>query len=128
MTNQGETGLWTRDFTIITLGSVVSMVGGAMSAFAVSVMVLDYTNSTFLYALFNVCFQLPMLAAPLLAGPILDRVSRKQVIYRLDYLTSGLYLALYTSWIFSTTQTVETSRWASAQIGQMSVSLILWHT
>ncbi len=95
MTNQGKTGLWTRDFTIITLGSVVSMVGGAMSAFAVSVMVLDYTNSTFLYALFNVCFQLPMLVAPLLAGPILDRVSRKQVIYRLDYLTSGLYLALF---------------------------------
>lgn len=49
--------LWTRDFTIITLGSVVSMVGGTMTGFAISIMVLDYTGSTFLYALFNICFQ-----------------------------------------------------------------------
>ena len=64
--------LWTRDFTIITLGSVVSMVGGTMTGFAISIMVLDYTGSTFLYALFNICFQIPMLVCPLLAGPVLD--------------------------------------------------------
>ena len=62
--------LWTRDFTIITLGSVVSMVGGTMTGFAISIMVLDYTGSTFLYALFNICFQIPMLVCPLLAGPV----------------------------------------------------------
>ena len=33
--------LWTRDFTIITLGSVVSMLGNALSGFAMSLMVLD---------------------------------------------------------------------------------------
>ena len=76
--------LWTRDFTIITLGSVVSMVGGTMTGFAISIMVLDYTGSTFLYALFNICFQIPMLVCPLLAGPVLDRMSRKKVIYSLD--------------------------------------------
>ena len=32
--------LWTRDFTIITLGSVVSMFGNSMSGFAMSLMVL----------------------------------------------------------------------------------------
>ena len=78
--------LWTRDFTIITLGSVVSMVGGTMTGFAISIMVLDYTGSTFLYALFNICFQIPMLVCPLLAGPVLDRMSRKKVIYSLDFL------------------------------------------
>ena len=44
--------LWTRDFTIITLGSVVSMLGNAMSGFAVSLMVLDYTDSNLLYAIY----------------------------------------------------------------------------
>lgn len=88
-------GLWTRDFTIITLGSVVSMVGAALSGFALSIMVLDYTGSTFLYVLFNVCYQLPMLVCPLLAGPYLDRMSRKKVIYGLDFLSSGLYLTLF---------------------------------
>ena len=87
--------LWTRDFTIITLGSVVSMVGATLSGFSISLMVLDYTGSTFLYVLFNVCFQLPMLVCPLLAGPYLDRVSRKKVIYRLDFLSAGLYLLFF---------------------------------
>ena len=55
--------LWTRDFTIITLGSVVSMVGGTMTGFAISIMVLDYTGSILLYALFNICFQIPCWSA-----------------------------------------------------------------
>ena len=87
--------LWTRDFTIITLGSVESKVGSNMSGYAMSIMVLDYTGSTFLFALFNICFQLPVLVAPLLAGPYLDRMSRKKVIYRLDFLSAGLYLLMF---------------------------------
>ena len=43
--------LWTRDFTIITLGSVVSMIGSSIAGFALGLLVLDYTGSTFLYAL-----------------------------------------------------------------------------
>lgn len=91
----GKNPLWTRDFTIITLGSAVSMLGGMLSSFAISIMVLDYTGSTFLYALFNVAYQMPALVVPLLAGPLLDRVSRKKAIYLLDFLTAGLYLAFY---------------------------------
>ncbi|MBD5098601.1 MAG: MFS transporter [Clostridiales bacterium] len=87
--------LWTRDFTIITLGSVVSMIGNALSGFALSIMVLDYTGSTFLYSLFIVCYQLPMLVCPILAGPYLDRMSRKKVIYRLDFLSAGIYFGLF---------------------------------
>ena len=33
--------LWTRDFTIITVGSVVSMLGNSMAGFALSLIVLD---------------------------------------------------------------------------------------
>lgn len=87
--------LWTWDFTIITLGSAVSMLGSVLASFAVSIMVLDYTGSTFLYALFNVAYQVPYLLVPLFAGPYLDRVSRKKVIYCLDFLTAGLYLSFF---------------------------------
>ncbi len=87
-------GLWTWDFTIITLGSVVSLIGGVLSSFAMSIMVLDYTGSVFFYALFNAAYQVPMLACPVLAGPYLDRMSRKRVIYRLDFLSAGLFGAL----------------------------------
>ena len=87
--------LWTYDFTVITIGSFVSLVGGVLSSFAVSLVVLDYTGSTFLYMLFNVVYQIPMLVCPVLAGPYLDRVSRKRVIYTLDFLSAGIYLALF---------------------------------
>lgn len=82
-------GLWTWDFTIIALGSIVSLVGGVLSSFAMSMMVLDYTGSVFLYTLFNAAYQIPMLLCPVLAGPYLDRMSRKRVIYRLDFLCRG---------------------------------------
>lgn len=95
MTKSRSNTLWTYDFTVITLGSVVSMVGAALSSFAISIMVLDYTGSTFLYVLFNVCYQLPMLVCPLLAGPYLDRMSRKKVIYRLDFLSAGVFALLF---------------------------------
>lgn len=102
MSSKKKSGLWTRDFTIITIGSLVSMVGNMLSGFAISIMVLDRTESTFLYVLFNVCWQLPGLIVPLLAGPFLDRVSRKKVIYCLDFLSAAIYfgisLVLRTGW------------------------------
>ena len=93
--NKPSQRLWTWDFTIITIGSVVSLIGGALSGFAMSIMVLDYTGSVFLYALFNASYQIPMLVCPVLAGPYLDRMSRKKVIYRLDFLSAGLFALLF---------------------------------
>ncbi len=87
--------LWTRNFSIITIGSIISMLGNAVSGFAIGLMVLDYTNSTFLFALFMVVYNLPKIAAPLFAGPYVDRFSRKKVIYTLDFISSGIYLILF---------------------------------
>lgn len=83
--------LWTRDFTIITLGSVVSMMGNAMSGFAMSLLVLDYTNSAFLYAMYLAVFTLPQMLMPIFSGAYLDRFSRKKTIYTLDFISAGLY-------------------------------------
>lgn len=87
--------LWTFDFTVITVGSLISMAGATLANFAISLLVLDDTGSTFLYMLFNVAAQLPMLILPVLAGPLLDRVSRKRVIYTLDFLSAAIYLTLF---------------------------------
>lgn len=83
--------LWTRDFTIITIGSVISMLGSALSGFAMSLLVLDYTKSTFLFALYNVLYMLPHAVAPALSGPFLDHFSRKRTIYTLDFISAGVY-------------------------------------
>lgn len=84
--------LWTRDFTIITLGSVVSMFGNALSGFAMSLMVLDYTESTLFYAIYLASFTIPQIIMPIFSGAILDRFSRRKTIYTLDFLSSFLYL------------------------------------
>ncbi len=87
--------LWTRDFTIITLGSVVSMLGNAVSGFAIGLLALDLTDSTFFYALFMVVYSLPRIVMPMLAGPYLDRFSRRKAIYTLDFTSAGLYLLIF---------------------------------
>ena len=88
---QPKAKLWTRDFTIITLGSVISMLGNSMSGFALSLLVLDYTGSNLLYAIYVATFTLPQIVMPIFSGAILDRFSRKKTIYTLDFISSGVY-------------------------------------
>lgn len=95
MSEQKKNTLWTKNFTIITLGTVVSMLGNAISGFAISLLVLDYTQSTFLYAVFMVVYNLPKIIMPMVAGPYLDNFSRTKVIYGLDFLSAGLYVLIF---------------------------------
>ena len=92
--NASSPPLWTRDFTILTLGSVVSMLGNAMSGFAMSLMVLDISGSTLLYAVYIAMYTLPQIVMPVFSGALLDRFSRKKTIYMLDFLSAGLYLVM----------------------------------
>ena len=92
--NEVKNPLWTRDFTIITVGSVISMLGSVLSGFAMSLLVLDYTSSTFLFAVYNVLYFLPHAVMPALCGPFLDRFSRRKTIYMLDFITAGLYVVM----------------------------------
>lgn len=86
--------LWTKDFTIITLGTIISMLGNSMSGFAIGVMVLDYTDSVFLYALFSVIYSAPMIICPIFAGPLLDAIPRKKAIYTLDFISAFIFVLL----------------------------------
>ena len=86
--------LWTKDFTTITLGSVVSMLGNSITGFAMSLFVLDYMESTLLYAIYIFLYTLPQIAAPVISGPLMDRFSRRRTIYTLDFCSAALYLAL----------------------------------
>ena len=83
--------LWTKDFTIITLGSTVSLLGNALAGFAMSLFVLDFTSNALLYAVFLAVFTLPQIIVPFVSGAFLDRFSRKKTIYRLDFLSALIY-------------------------------------
>ncbi len=92
-TSNGEkkNSLWTKNFTIITVGTVISMIGNAVAGFALGLLVLDYTGSTFLYALYMVMYSLPDIIMPTLAGPFVDKFSRRRTIYILDFISAAAY-------------------------------------
>lgn len=87
--------LWTRDFTILTAGTVVSMLGNAVAGFAIGLLVYEKTESVLLYALFMTCYSLPRIVLPMFAGPYLDRFSRKRVLYTLDFASAALYSVFF---------------------------------
>ena len=87
--------LWTRDFTILTFGSVVSVFGNTLAGFAVNLMVLDYSSSVFLFVLYMVVFNLPKILVPILAGPLLDSFSRRKTIYTIDFISAALFISLF---------------------------------
>ena len=84
--------LWTKNFTIITLGTVISAVGGVAMGFALSFVVFDHTGSTLMMALFAAASSLPGIILPVLLSPYLDNFRRKPVIVGLDYLSAVIYL------------------------------------
>ena len=86
--------LWTKDFTIVTISTTISMLGNAMSGFAIGLMVLDYTQSVFLYSLFIVGYNFPKVIMPILAGPYIDLFSRKKVLYTLDFISAVLFVII----------------------------------
>ncbi|MEG1315779.1 MAG: MFS transporter [Oscillospiraceae bacterium] len=87
--------LWTKNFTILTLGSAVSMIGNAVSGFAISLLMLDKTGSVFLYALFLAAYNLPKIILPLVAGPFLDNRSRRKTIFTLDFISASIFLLMF---------------------------------
>ena len=86
--------LWTRNFTIITLGTVISAIGGVAISFALSFVVFDNTGSTLLMGLFSAASLLPHTLIPVLAAPYLDNFRRKPAIVGLDYCNGCIYLLM----------------------------------
>lgn len=83
--------IWSKNFTILTLGSFVSMLGNSVSGYIISLMIFDMTGSVFLFSVFTVSFYLPKMLFSMFAGAYMDRFSRKKVIYTLDFTSAFLY-------------------------------------
>lgn len=87
--------LWTKNFTIITVGTIISMLGNAIASFALAVLILELTDSSFAFALYLTLYNLPRLIVPMIAGTFLDRFSRVKVVYSLDFLSSLVYIFIF---------------------------------
>lgn len=83
--------LWTKNFSIITIGTIISMMGNAVSNFALGLVVYNSTGSTLLYSLFIIIGTLPRVLVPMVAGPYVDRSSRKRIIITIDTIYGFLF-------------------------------------
>ena len=91
------TPLWTKNYTILTLGSAISYMGNATMSFAMGLCILDLFDSVLVYSLYLFCYSAAKIAAPLFAGALLDRSSRTKAIYLLDFTSAAIY---FFYWLF----------------------------
>lgn len=86
--------LWTRNYTTITIGTIISAIGGVGLNFALSVLIYNETASTFLAAIFSAVIMIPNILLPIFLGPFIDRFSRKNIIVASDLLMGLLFLTI----------------------------------
>lgn len=91
--------VWSKDFSLITVGTVISSIAGQAITLPFSLLVFDQTQSTLLAAIMFVSGALPNFLLPLFIAPLIDRGNKKRIIVTLDYITGVLYMlvaAIYT--------------------------------
>ena len=86
--------VWSKDFTLITVGTIISAIGGQTISLPMSLMVFDETGSTLLSAFLFIVGMIPSVILPILIAPFIDRYPKKKIIVGLDYLMGFLYLII----------------------------------
>lgn len=89
-----QSKLWDKNFSIMTVGSIVSMLGNAVAGFALGMLVLDYTDSVLLYSITIALYSLPKIIMPSIAGPYLDKFSRRKTMYILNFISAAIFAVI----------------------------------
>ena len=76
-----------KNFTILWLGQLLSMLGSAMTRFVLAIWLWQQTGQATALVLVGVVSGAAAFAANLAAGPLVDRISRKAIIIVSDLLT-----------------------------------------
>lgn len=93
-----KTVLFTRNFTLVVIGQIISLFGNAILHFALPLYLLRETGSLTLFGAVNACSFVPMLLMGPIGGAAADRVNKRNVMVGLDLLTAGLTLCCCLLW------------------------------
>ena len=84
--------LFTRDFTLVVIGQVVSLFGNAAIRFALPLYLLNQTGSAALHGAVTACAFIPAVLLSPVGGIIADRVNKRNIMVALDFFTAAVIL------------------------------------
>ncbi|MEG2149586.1 MAG: MFS transporter [Clostridiales bacterium] len=87
--------LFTKDFTLILIGQIISLFGNAILRFALPLYLLRETGSASLFGIVTACSFLPMIFLSFFGGILADRVNKRNIMVALDFITALVVFSLY---------------------------------
>lgn len=87
--------LFTKDFTLVVIGQIISLFGNAILRFALPLYLLRETGSSTLFGIVNACSFIPMIVLSLAGGVLADRVNKRNIMVVLDFTTAILISVFY---------------------------------
>ena len=87
--------LFTKDFTLVVVGQIISLFGNAILRFALPLYLLRQTGSPTLFGIVSACSFLPLIFMSLVGGVLADRLNKRNIMVVLDLTTAGVILAYY---------------------------------
>ena len=90
--------VFSRDFTLVVIGQIISLFGNAILHFALPLYLLRETGSSALFGVVTACSFLPMVILSPVGGAVADRVNKRSMMAGLDFFTAGLILMYTLIW------------------------------
>lgn len=85
--------LFSKDFTLVIIGQVISLFGNATIRFALPLYLLNLTGSSALYGTVTACAFIPAILLSPIGGIVADRVNKRNIMVILDFFTAAVILA-----------------------------------
>lgn len=85
---------YSKDFIILIIGQIISIIGNSLVGFFLSLFILDVTGSASTFAIICAVSGIPWAIAGPLGGILCDKVSKKKIMVCLDFMTASLLLGL----------------------------------
>ena len=85
--------LFSKDFTLVIIGQIISLFGNAIIRFALPLYLLNLTGSSALYGAVTACAFIPAILLSPIGGIAADRVNKRNIMVVLDFFTAAVILA-----------------------------------
>lgn len=87
--------LFSKDFTLVVIGQIISLFGNATIRFALPLYLLNQTGSSALYGTVTACALIPTILLSPIGGIIADRINKRNIMVVLDFFTAAIILAFF---------------------------------